>query len=211
MKAGLDAALSAKPGRSSDMSETKQQQLEAGVDSTGARKDGELFWRIIAALMVLVIAWVLWVLYQITPRSVVTARAYANRIRPIGMQRPASCARGLAVAPAAITSPGHASATAATVPPAVTSSALPHAAAGAIVNMAQEAVPSGAPQISAEVQASAMKRTQQQTQGTGMGLRLATEITTPAAFAAPTTGKPGGVRIQGGASSGAAAGDATGK
>jgi hypothetical protein len=195
------------------MSQTKQQQLEAGADSPGRRRDGELFWRIIAALMVLVIAWVLWVLYQITPRSVVTPRAYANRTRPIRTQWPASGAAGPAATPAAIASPGPASATAtaATAPPAATSSALPHAAAGAVVNKAQEAASSGAPQTSAEVQASAMKQTQQQTQGTGVGLRLATEITTPAAVSAPAAGKPGRVIIQRGASGGATAVGAAGK
>jgi len=43
-----------------------------------ARKDLELFWRIVAGLMLMVIGWAAWVAYQITPRSLVTPLAYAG-------------------------------------------------------------------------------------------------------------------------------------
>jgi len=195
------------------MSQTKQLQQEATAGSPRPRKDWELFWRIIAGLMVLVIAWVLWVLYQITPRSVVTPLAYASRIRPIGVHQPATGAAAPAFAPPTVAAPGppSAAAAAATAPPAVTSSALPPAAtaAAAASDKAQAAVPAGTPQSSAGVQASAVKQTEQQTQG--VGLRLATEITTPAAISAPTTAKPSSVKIQEGAPGGATAAGTAGK
>ena len=54
------------------MSQTKRQERAGAPAESRARKDWEWFWRIVAGLMLLVIAWVVWVLYQITPRSVVT-------------------------------------------------------------------------------------------------------------------------------------------
>ena len=66
-----------------EMSQTKQQEQGAAQAKPKARKDWELFWRIIAGLMLAVIAWVVWVLYQITPRSVVTPLAYQTQVRPI--------------------------------------------------------------------------------------------------------------------------------
>ncbi len=79
------------------MSQTTQQQ-GAVAGSPRPRKDWELFWRIIAGLMLLIIAWALWVLYQITPRSVVTPLAYANPIRSIGTHQAASGAAASATA-----------------------------------------------------------------------------------------------------------------
>jgi hypothetical protein len=196
------------------MSQTKQLQQEAAAGSPRPRKDWELFWRIIAGLMVLVIAWVLWVLYQITPRSVVTPLAFANRTKPIGHQAATGAAAPM-LAPPAVASPGPpsaaATAAAATAPPAVTSSALPPAAttAAAASDTAQATISAGAPQSSVAVQISAVRQTEQQTQG--VGLRLATEITMPAAVSAPTSAKPGSVKIQEGASGGAGAAGAPGK
>jgi hypothetical protein len=84
------------------MSQTKQQGADPGKPA--ARKDWELFWRIIAGLMLAVIVWVLWVVYQIMPRSVVTPLAYSSApIRPIGLLHPES---GLsAIAPTAAVEP----------------------------------------------------------------------------------------------------------
>ncbi|MBE0627176.1 MAG: hypothetical protein IH606_20450 [Burkholderiales bacterium] len=66
------------------MSRNEQREQGAAQAKPRARKDWELFWRIIAGLMLLLIAWVAWVTYQIMPRSVVTPLAYVTRIRPIG-------------------------------------------------------------------------------------------------------------------------------
>lgn len=68
------------------MSETAQQEQGAAPAKPRTRKDWELFWRIIAVLMLLVIAWAGWVSYQIMPRSVVTPLAYSKQVRPIGRQ-----------------------------------------------------------------------------------------------------------------------------
>jgi hypothetical protein len=187
------------------MSQTKQQQQEAAAGSPRPREDWELFWRIIAGLMVLVIAWILWVLYQVTPRSVVTPLAFANRIRPIGRQQPATGAAASAVAPPAVAAPGSPSATAVTASPAVTPLALPPAATatGAPTDKAQAAVAAGAHQPSADVRPPAAENTEQQVQE--VGLRLATEISTPAAE------KQGSVKVQEGASGSAPAAGAVGK
>jgi hypothetical protein len=69
------------------MNQTESQQPGAAPATPKARKDWELFWRIIAGLMLLVTAWVVWVVYQIMPRSVVTPLAYSTQIRPIGAQQ----------------------------------------------------------------------------------------------------------------------------
>jgi hypothetical protein len=169
------------------MSQTKQQAGAAGTPKP--RKDWELFWRIIAGLMVLVIAWVLWVLYQITPRSVVTPLAYATPIRSIGMHQAATGA-------AAPTSPQSAIASAAPPPAAVTTEA------DEAMDRAQAAARAGAHQASADVRASSPEQTGQPIQG--VGLRLATEISTPAAD------KPSAVKPPGGRSGGAPAPDAAG-
>ena len=84
--------LATKPGLSIDMNQTTQQEQGAVPAKPRTRRDWEWFWRIIAGLMLLVIAWVAWVLYQITPRSVVTPLAYADQVRPIGTQPSAAAA-----------------------------------------------------------------------------------------------------------------------
>jgi len=188
------------------MSQTKQLQQEAAAGSPRPREDWELFWRIIAGLMVLVIAWILWVLYQVTPRSVVTPLAYANRIRPIGRQQPASGAAAPALAPPTDVAPVSPSAAAATA-----SSALPPAATAteAATDKAQQAVAAGAQQPSADVRPPAAEKTEQQVQE--VGLRLATEISTPAAISAPAAEKQGSVKVQEGASGSTPAAGAAGK
>ena len=157
--------LTAKLGLGSDMSQTKQQQGAAAANPR-ARKDWEMFWRIIAGLMLLVIAWIAWVLYQITPRSVVTPLAYASQIRPIGTAEPA-------IGTVAPTTP----------PPALTAPAPQPAAeptaADLAMDQAQAAVRAGAHQASADVQAAALENTEQQIKRAG--LRLATELSTPLA------------------------------
>jgi hypothetical protein len=141
------------------MSKTKQK--EQGAAPAGARKDWELFWRVIAGLVLLVIVWVVWVLYQITPRSVVTPLAYANQTRPIGAQPSAAGAGAPAPALAA---------------PATHPASAP-AAGELAIDLAQAAARSGAHQASADVQAAALE--QKETQVKGEGLRLATEIAAP--------------------------------
>lgn len=169
------------------MIQTKQQEAAAG--SPSPRKDWELFWRIIAGLMLLIIAWVLWVLYQITPRSVVTPLAFANQIRPT--HPPAAAAPALpqtAVAPTAL-------------PPAT--------AADAGMERAQAAMSAGAHQASADVQATAPANADAPSQG--VGLRLATEITPPAAVVTPAAGKPGSLKSSEGQSGSAPAPGAAAK
>ena len=138
------------------MSQTKQQEQGAAEVKPSPRRHWEMFWRIIAGLMLLVIAWVVWVLYQITPRSVVTPLAYANKVRPIGAQQPPAGA------------------------PAIVPAAPPSAAAAAAADQAQAAARSGAHQSSAEVQAAAREPEQEQ-KIKGEGLRLATELSMPPA------------------------------
>jgi len=150
------------------MSQTKQQEQGAAPAKPKARKDWEVFWRIVAGLMLLVIAWVAWVLYQITPRSVVTPMAYAGRIKPIDMQGPA---RDAAPAPAGVT------------PLAPVSEPT---AADRAMALAQEAARSGAHQASADIQAAAMDAGPVKPELVqGEGLRMATEISIP------PPGKPG--------------------
>lgn len=106
------------------MSQTKQQERGVATAEPRVRKDWELFWRIIAGLILLVIAWVAWVAYQIMPRSVVTPLAYATQVKPIGI-KPAGTS---AEAPAA-TAPPAASVTPAAPPPAADAAAPAQAAA----------------------------------------------------------------------------------
>lgn len=131
-----------------------------------ARKDWELFWRIIAGLMLIIIAWIAWVLYQITPRSVVTPLAHESRVKTIGLHPGASGA----AAPAA---PAEA------VAPSAPQPAPEAATADPAMDLAQTAARSGAHQSSADVQAAALEKKQEQIKGEG--LRLATEISTPLA------------------------------
>ncbi len=149
------------------MSQTKQQERAAAPAAPRARKDWEWFWRIVAALMLLVIAWVVWVLYQITPRSVVTPLAYATQIRPIG---------GM---------PQSAGGTA-TLPSALVKSVSEPAVADLAMDAAQAAARSGAHQASADIQAAAAG----QEATLGEVLKLATEISTLPAKAQKTGQTP---------------------
>lgn len=162
------------------MSQNMQQQVAAAVKPK-ARKDWELFWRIVAGLMLLIIAWVVWVLYQITPRQVATPLAYASQIKPIGNQ------------PTAAAPAPEASATLTTQP------AAEAAGADRAMALAQEAARSGAHQASADVQAAALGNKAEAllpALATGEGLRLATEISVPPAGKHKTSmnqeGKPEG-------------------
>lgn len=146
------------------MNQTTQQEQGSTPAKSSARSDWEWFWRIIAGLMLLLIAWVAWVLYQLSPRSVVTPLAYSNQIRPVGTQPPAA----VATAPAA----------AAAAPPAPQPAAS-SAAADLAMGIAQAAARAGAHQSSADVQAAAMEKKEGQIKGEG--LRLATEIAMPPA------------------------------
>ena len=175
IRASPDSVLAAKPGRGSEMSQTTQQQ-GAVAGSPRPRKDWELFWRIIAGLMLLIIAWALWVLYQITPRSVVTPLAYANPIRSIGTHQAAIGAAAAVTAQPAVTPPAPASAQPAVTPPAPAAEATP---ADVAMDRAQAAARAGAHQASADVRASSPEKAEQPIQG--VGLRLATEMSTPAA------------------------------
>lgn len=155
------------------MSQTKQQEQGAAAVKPGARKDWEWFWRIIAGLMLVVIAWVVWVLYQISPRSVVTPLAYASQVRPAATNQPAAAAQE-AVAP--------------TPPPQEAGAA----ASDRGMDAAQAAAPSGARQAVADAQASAPDKKEEPVKG----LRLATELSTLAADKPRTLkaeeGKPAG-------------------
>ena len=150
------------------MSQTKQQEQGAAAAKPGARRDWEWFWRIIAGLMLVVIAWVVWVLYQISPRSVVTPLAYSNQARPLGAVQPA------ADAPAA---------------PVQEAVAPPPQEAGAA---AADRTSDAAHQASADAQASAPEKKEEPVKG----LRLATELSTLPADKPRTLkaeeGKPGG-------------------
>src|SRR5471032_1005639 len=44
-----------------------------------ARRNWELFWRIMAGIMVFVVGWIIWVLYQISPRPIVTDLAFESQ------------------------------------------------------------------------------------------------------------------------------------
>lgn len=167
------------------MSQTKQQEQGPAQAKPKARKDWELFWRIIAGLMLLVIAWVVWVLYQITPRSVVTPLAYASQTKPLDTRQAEAAA---ASAPAG--------------PALATPAAAPEpAASDRAMAVAQEAARSGAHQASADVQAAALDHDKLEPvkpdQPRGEGLRLATEIAVPpsgkSGDPAKQEGKPDGV------------------
>lgn len=159
------------------MNQTKQQEQVAASAQPRARKDWEWFWRIVAGLMLIFIAWAGWVVYQITPRSVVTPLAYATPVKPIGTPKPA----GGAQAPAA-----PAEAVAAQPPSAATE------AGGQATPIEPAAARSAASQAAANPAGNQEKKEEQI--GVG-GLRLATEISTPLSAKQdnPTTqeGKPG--------------------
>jgi len=173
----MTSIIAAKPGPSIDVIQTKQQGLGAAPGTPKARNRGELFWRVIAGLMLLIIAWVVWVLYQISPRSVVTPLAYAARIKSTGAQQPAAApALDLSQLPAAATAAGERAAALPLPQPA------PEAAAAAIaMDQAQAGARSGAHQSSADVQAAEESNAElgREQQHRRERLKLSTEITTP--------------------------------
>ena len=177
----MTSVLAAKPGLCIDMSRTKQQ--EQGAAPTRVRKDLELFWRIIAGLMLIIIGWAIWVLYQITPRSVVTPLAYEFHVRPDSTQPSAITAAGKIASPqSAAAAPAAQTGAAADAVP----QASPAAAAAALaMEEAQAGARIGAHQASADVQAAALEKNggplQTLERLERSGLKLAPEITTPLA------------------------------
>ncbi len=175
----MTSVLAAKPGLCIDMSQTKQQ--EQGPAPAGARKDLELFWRIIAGPVLVIIGWTVWVLYQITPRSVVTPLAYESQIRPIRTQPSAAPAAGTVASPqSAAAAPAAQAGAAAEAAP----QASPDAAALAM-DQAQAGARTGAHQTSADVHAAALDERKDQLRRAEPlerdGLKLSPEITTPLA------------------------------
>lgn len=154
------------------MSQSKQQEQGAAPSAASVPKKWELFWRMIAGLMLMIIAWTAWVLYQIMPRSVATPLAYEFQVKPVGI--PATGAAGTApqstAAPAAV--PQEAAA-------AVPQPAPGEARAAPAIDAAQAGARSGAHQSSADVQAAASREAHQDEQFSRERLKLSTEITTP--------------------------------
>jgi hypothetical protein len=177
----MTLVLAAKSGLNIEMSQTNQQEHGAAPTKPRVRKDWELFWRIIAGLMVIIIGWIVWVLYQITPRSVVTPLVYESQVKPLGTQQSATGAVSAVVSlqPAAATPAAQEGAAALPVP-----QPAPEAAAAALaMDQAQSGARSGAHQASADVQAAALEKREEQLQRLEQlergGLKLSPEITTP--------------------------------
>ena len=179
----MTLVLAAKPGLCIDMSQTKQQEQVAASTEPRERKgkESEWFWRMIAGLMVIIIGWMLWVMYQITPRSVVTPLAFVFQAKPGAMRQPAtgaaSAVGSLSPAAAPLVAQGGAAALAVAQP-------APDAAAAALaMDQAQAGARTGAHQSSADVQAAALEKRNEQLkrdeQFKREGLKLSTEITTP--------------------------------
>ena len=156
------------------MSQTKQQQQGVIQSESGPRKRGELFWRTIAGLMIVVIAWSLWVLYQITPRSVVTPLAYDFQAKRSGTQQSQA---GAAAAASLQPDPAKPAAQDGAAGLAVPQPVSEATAAELRMEQAQAAQRSGAHQSSADVQAAAMEKGIESVQE--RRLKLSTEITTP--------------------------------
>ena len=179
----MTLVLAVKPGLSIDMSQTNQQEQGAAPTKPRVRKNWELFWRIIAGLMLVIIGWIVWVLYQITPRSVVTPMAYEFQVKSLGTQQPATGAAGTMASPqpTAAASAAQPGAAAVAVP-----QPSPEAAAAALaMDEAQAGARTGAHQSSADVQAAALEERKEQLQRVEPlerdGLKLSPEITTPLA------------------------------
>jgi len=177
----MTLVLAVKPGLCIDMSQTNQQEQGAAPSKPRARRDLELFWRIIAGLMLVIIAWVVWVLYQITPRSVVTPLAYEFRVKPVGTQQSANgvVSAVASVQPAVVTPGAQEGAAAVALPQPATEAA----AAVLAMDEAQAGVRTGAHQSSADIQAAALEQRKEQLQRVEPlerdGLKLSPEITTP--------------------------------
>ena len=163
------------------MSQTEEQGQHPAPAAPVARKGLELFWRIIAGLMLIVIAWVLWVIYQISPRPVATPLAYEAGATSAGRLHPAAGAS----AGGALSQPvAPASAVQATVPAVPPVPAEP-AATDQAMDQAQAAARVGAHQASADVQAGhpepGKQSVREPEQVKMQGLKLSTEIATPPA------------------------------
>ena len=171
------------------MSQTTQPQQGTAPAEPRPRKDWELFWRIIAGLMLLIIGWIAWVLYQITPRSVVTPLVYEAQAKRSGAPQ----ADAGAAAPSPQPSPAKpvAQDVAAGLP--VPQAAPEVAAAALLMDQAQAAARSGAHQASADVQAGALEKSREQLERAQPierdGLKLSPEITTPLTGKARIPGK----------------------
>lgn len=174
--------LAATPGPSIDMSQSNEQEQGGAPAKPKARKGLELFWRIIAGLMLITIGWIAWVLYQIAPRSVVTPMAYAHQVQTVNTRQSAADTAVTISSPASTVDGGGARPEAA----AGLSQASPEAAAAVMaMDQAQAAARDGAHQASADVQAAAMDERKERLQRAEPlerdGLKLSTEITTPLA------------------------------
>jgi hypothetical protein len=165
------------------MSQTTQKEQGAARAKPVLRKDLELFWRTIAGLMVITVGWLLWVLYQITPRSVVTPLVYEAQVKRVSTQPSAAGAAGTNASPQSTAAAPAAKAGAATVDMAVPSPAV--AAASLAMDHAQAGARAGAHQASADVQAAALEKREERLQRAEPleqdGRKLAAEITTPLA------------------------------
>ncbi|MBI5910456.1 MAG: hypothetical protein HY848_10940 [Betaproteobacteria bacterium] len=155
------------------MSQTNQQPQGAAPVKAKPRKDWELFWRIIAGLMIVVIAWIIWVLYQITPRSVVTPLVYESQVKRSGTQQSETGAADASPQLAPAKSAGQQAVSAPPVPQPTHGAT----AAALLMDQAQAAMRSGAHQSSADVQAAALEQRIEPVRGER--LKLSTEITTP--------------------------------
>jgi len=177
----MTLVLAAKPGLNIDMNHTNQQEKGNAPTIPTVRKDWELFWRIIAGLMVVIIGWIGWVLYQITPRSVVTPLVYESQVKPLGTQQSAADAvSAVASLPPAAATPAAQEGAAAVAVPQPASEA---AAAALAMDQAQAGARDGAHQSSADVQAAALEMREEQLKREQQlrreRLKLSTEITTP--------------------------------
>jgi len=158
------------------MSQTMEQEQRPAPAEPGVRKGMESFWRIIAGLILVVIAWALWVVYQIAPRSVATPLAYEAGARSSGrLQMPATAGAPGALPPAPTAS----------VQAGVAPAPAQPTAADPAMDRAQAAARAGAHQASADVQAARAQQDQQSVREPEQvkmeGLKLSTEIATPPA------------------------------
>jgi hypothetical protein len=169
----MTLVLAAKPGLSIDMSQTKQQSQGAAPVKAKPRKDWELFWRIIAGLMIVVIAWIIWVLYQITPRSVVTPLVYESQAK----RRDTQPSEAGAAAASSQSAPAKSAGQPAARMPPVPQPTPDATAAALLMDQAQAGLRAGAHQPSADVQAAAPEQRIDPVRGER--LKLSTEITTP--------------------------------
>jgi len=155
------------------MSQSKEQQQAAAPAGPRHRKDWELFWRIIAGLMLVIIGWIAWVLYQITPRSVVTPLVYESQAKRGGAKQPEAGATAASPQPA----PAKPAVQEGAGAPAAPQPGPEARAAALLIDQVQAAMRAGAHQSSADVQAAALEQRPEPVQGET--LKLATEIAMP--------------------------------